>query len=159
MKQKELDIILKKHEMWLNGETNGERAALRHANLSDADLRNADLRHADLRNADLRNANLRDSNLSDADLRNANLSDADLRNANLNWCSNEDVAGVIVRKIQFDTSRKNNALSYWVDLGIWTTGCFQGYKEELIEEIEKTHENNEGLKMKYLKCIEFLEGL
>ena len=61
MTQKELDVILKKHKMWLNDEKGGERANLWNADLRNADLWNADLRDADLRNADLRNANLRNA--------------------------------------------------------------------------------------------------
>ena len=68
--------ILNKHKKWLFGESGGERADLRGANLCDADLCGADLRGADLCGADLRGANL-----CDADLRGANLCDADLRGA------------------------------------------------------------------------------
>ena len=50
--------ILKKHKDWLEGESDGERADLRGANLQDADLRVANLRGADLRDADLRVASL-----------------------------------------------------------------------------------------------------
>ena len=60
--------ILKKHKDWLDGESDGERADLRFA-----DLRGANLRRADLRGADLQGANLRDADLRFADLRGANL--------------------------------------------------------------------------------------
>ena len=35
--------ILTEHETWLNDNTKGQRANLRHADLQDADLRHADL--------------------------------------------------------------------------------------------------------------------
>ena len=109
--------ILKKHKDWLEGESDGEcadlrgadlrganlrRADLQGANLRDADLRGADLRGADLRRADLRGADLQGANLRDADLRcanlrGANLRDADLQGANLDfscfplWCGGLDI--------------------------------------------------------------------
>jgi len=115
MKQKELNEILRLHEMWLNDKEGGKRADfqqnnlqdanlrgallglanlqyadLRNANLQDANLRGAllglaDLQYADLRNADLRHADLCDANLRHADLRHADLLDTDLRNANLQY--------------------------------------------------------------------------
>ena len=63
----ELEVFLRKHKLWLNGDSNGERADLSNANLS-----NANLRYADLSNADLRYADLRYADLSNADLRYAN---------------------------------------------------------------------------------------
>ena len=92
-----LEKILKKHEMWLEGKEGGERADLRYTNLNGINLTGADLRYVNLSGADLRYANLRYANLSDADLRKTDLSnanlintglrDANLRNANLR-CAN-----------------------------------------------------------------------
>ena len=45
MNKKELNVILKRHEMWSKGKYNGI-----HANLRGADLRGADLEYADLYN-------------------------------------------------------------------------------------------------------------
>ena len=73
MDKKELDLILEKHEKWLDNENDGERANLRYA-----DLRDADLQHTDLQGADLRYADLRGVDLQDVDLRGANLRYADL---------------------------------------------------------------------------------
>jgi len=75
--------VLKKHEMWLNGEDGGEKAALHSANLRYANLHSADLRYADLRYADLRSADLRYADLRYANLHSADLHSADLRSANL----------------------------------------------------------------------------
>jgi len=79
----ELQIILKKHKRWINGEDGGEIADLRVANLSGADLSGADLSGADLSGADLRVANLRGADLRRANLSGADLSGADLRRANM----------------------------------------------------------------------------
>ena len=105
-----LNEILEKHKMWLNGEVDGERADLRYTNLSgvnlsgvdlseadlndvnlsNADLNNANLRNADLRGADLRDANLWNVNLRNADLRYANLRGINLRNSNLKYANLSD---------------------------------------------------------------------
>ena len=58
MERKKLDEILEKHQKWLDGDPDGERANLRRANLQDADLQDADLRRADLQGANLQGANL-----------------------------------------------------------------------------------------------------
>ena len=55
MEQKKLNEILKKHQKWLDGDPDGERANLRWADLQGADLQGADLRWADLQEANLFN--------------------------------------------------------------------------------------------------------
>ncbi|HDU1253419.1 TPA: pentapeptide repeat-containing protein [Listeria monocytogenes] len=150
MNQEELDIIVDNHEKWLRGEGDA-RADLRLADLSYADLRCADLRGADLRGADLRWANL-----SYADLSYANLRRADLSYADLNWINWRDVVGLTVIAVQINTTRKNNQITYIKELEIWTTGCFQGTLEELKTSIENTHKDNEKLKAKYYRVIDFI---
>ena len=87
MDKKELDLILEKHEKWLDNENDGERANLRYA-----DLRDADLQHTDLQGADLRYADLRGVDLQDVDLRGANLRYADLDYSCCPlWCGSLDV--------------------------------------------------------------------
>ena len=63
MEQEELNEALKKHRLWLQNKSGGERADLRWADLREADLREADLSRADLRWADLRGADLRGADL------------------------------------------------------------------------------------------------
>ncbi|HDU1181440.1 TPA: pentapeptide repeat-containing protein [Listeria monocytogenes] len=170
MKQEELDIILENHEKWLRDE-GGERADLRCADLSNANLRHADLSNADLSNADLREADLREVNLSYADLSNADLSNADLSNADLsnadlrevnlsyadlNWVNWQDVRGLTVVAVQVDTTRKNNQITYIKELDIWTTGCFQGTLDELKVSIEIAHRDNEKLRKRYYRVIDFI---
>ena len=90
--------VLVKHQKWLNGYPDGERADLRGADLNGADLNGADLRgaylrgaylrgayliRADLRGADLRRADLRGAYLTGADLTGADLNEADLNGADL----------------------------------------------------------------------------
>lgn len=67
MTQKELNVILEKHQKWLQGEPGGERANLQMANLQWVDLQEANLQWANLQWANLRGANLRGANLRGAD--------------------------------------------------------------------------------------------
>ncbi|EAE2578521.1 TPA_asm: hypothetical protein GYR87_01440 [Listeria monocytogenes] len=150
MKQEELDIILENHGKWLRNE-GGEKA-----DLSNADLKNTNLRFANLRLADLRFADLSNANLSIADLSYANLRRADLSYADLNWINWRDVVGLTVIAVQINTTRKNNQITYIKELEIWTTGCFQGTLEELKTSIENTHKDNEKLKAKYYRVIDFI---
>ncbi|EDJ9853442.1 hypothetical protein GFS65_11430 [Listeria monocytogenes] len=155
MKQEELDIILEKHEKWLRDE-GGERADLTSADLRHTNLSNAVLTGADLRHANLTNANLTNAVLTGADLRHANLTNANLSDANLTWVNWQDVRGLTVVAVQVDTTRKNNQIAYIKELHIWTTGCFQGKLYKLKSSIEKTHKDNEKLKAKYYRVIDFI---
>ncbi|EEO0617643.1 pentapeptide repeat-containing protein [Listeria monocytogenes] len=136
-------------------------ADLRGADLSNANLRFANLRFADLRGADLSNVNLSYANLSNADLSNVNLSNAnfrgvDLSDANLNWVNWQHVEGLTVICVQVDTTRKNNQIAYIKELDIWTTGCFQGTLDELKASVEQTHKDNEKLRKRYYRVIDFI---
>ncbi|EKZ4851796.1 pentapeptide repeat-containing protein [Listeria monocytogenes] len=175
MNQEELDIIFENHGKWLLNEggeradlsnadlknTNLRLAYLRGADLSNANLRGANLRFADLRGADLSNVNLSYANLSNADLNNANLSNAnfrgvDLSDANLNWVNWQHVEGLTVICVQVDTTRKNNQIAYIKELDIWITGCFQGTLDELKASVEQTHGDNEKLRKRYYRVIDFI---
>ncbi|EKM3347882.1 pentapeptide repeat-containing protein [Listeria monocytogenes] len=145
MKKEELDIILENHGKWLRDE-GGERA----------DLTSADLRHTNLSNAVLTGADLRHANLTNADLSNADLSNANLTNAVLTWVNWQDVRGLTVVAVQVDTTRKNNQIAYIKELHIWTTGCFQGKLYKLKSSIEKTHKDNEKLRKRYYRVIDFI---
>ncbi|HAO5940597.1 TPA: pentapeptide repeat-containing protein [Listeria monocytogenes] len=146
-------------------------AYLRGADLSNANLRGANLRFADLRGADLSNVNLSNANLSiadlnnavltgadltNADLTNADLTGADLTNADLNWVKWQHVEGLTVICVQVDTTRRNNQIAYIKELDIWTTGCFQGTLDELKASVEQTHKDNEKLRKRYYRVIDFI---
>ncbi|MGJ6140271.1 pentapeptide repeat-containing protein [Listeria monocytogenes] len=165
MNQEELDIILENHGKWLRNE-GGDRADLSNADLKNTNLRFANLRLAYLRGADLSNANLRGANLRFADLRGADLSNVnlsyanfrgvDLSDANLNWVNWQHVEGLTVICVQVDTTRKNNQIAYIKELDIWTTGCFQGTLDELKASVEQTHKDNEKLRKRYYRVIDFI---
>ncbi|EAE3078338.1 pentapeptide repeat-containing protein [Listeria monocytogenes] len=146
-------------------------ADLRGAYLSNANFRGVDLRFADLKNTNLRFANLSYANLRFADLSYANLSNADLSNvnlsnanfrgvdlsdANLNWVNWQHVEGLTVICVQVDTTRKNNQIAYIKELDIWITGCFQGTLDELKASVEQTHKDNEKLRKRYYRVIDFI---
>ncbi|HAA4768801.1 TPA_asm: hypothetical protein GET95_13405 [Listeria monocytogenes] len=155
MNQAELDVVIEKHEKWLR-DGYGERANLSYADLRDANLSGANLRCADLRCADLRCADLSGANLSYADLSGADLSGANLSYADLNWINWRDVVSLTVIAVQINTTRKNNQITYIKELEIWTTGCFQGTLEELKDSIEQTHDNNDFLKRRYYRAINYI---
>ncbi|EAD9146774.1 pentapeptide repeat-containing protein [Listeria monocytogenes] len=136
-------------------------ANLSNANLSIADLSNANLSITDLSNAnlsiaDLSNANLSITDLSNANLYNANLRGTDLSDANLNWVNWQHVEGLTVICVQVDTTRKNNQITYIKELDIWITGCFQGTLDELKASVEQTHKDNEKLRKRYYRVIDFI---
>ena len=156
----ELNEILEEHKKWLSGD-GGKQADLSNTDLSNTDLNHTDLRHTNLYNANLRYANLRgvdltDVNLTDVDLKGVDLINANLTGAYLRYCNTEFVTGQNVISVQVNTSRENNKISYWKDLGIWTTGCFQGKLEELKERIEETHKDNRFLDDRYQRAIEYI---
>lgn len=94
MEAKEINEILEKHQMWLDGRDDGVYANLRYANLRDTDLCNANLCNADLRNADLRYANLSNANLRNVNLRDANLLGADISGADIRCADLRDAKNV-----------------------------------------------------------------
>ncbi|ECQ8345383.1 pentapeptide repeat-containing protein [Listeria monocytogenes] len=155
MNQEELDIILENHGKWLRNE-GGDRADLSNADLKNTNLRFANLRLAYLRGADLSNANLRGADLSNVNLSYANLRLAYLSDANLNWVNWQHVEGLTVICVQVDTTRKNNQIAYIKELDIWTTGCFQGTLDELKASVEQTHKDNEKLRKRYYRVIDFI---
>ncbi|HHP9092613.1 TPA: pentapeptide repeat-containing protein [Listeria monocytogenes] len=155
MNQAELDVVIEKHEKWLR-DGYGERANLSYADLRDANLSGADLRCADLSGANLSYADLSGADLRCADLRCADLSGANLSYADLNWINWRDVVSLTVIAVQINTTRKNNQITYIKELEIWTTGCFQGTLEELKDSIEQTHDNNDFLKRRYYRAINYI---
>ena len=85
--------IIAKHQKWLNGDPDGERAILYGANLYGANLYGANLNGADLSGAhligaNLIRANLRGAYLTGADLNGAYLNGADLNGADLRGAMN-----------------------------------------------------------------------
>jgi len=145
MNSEKLSEILASHRLWVfSGETSGERADLRDANLRDVNLRDVNLRGANLQNTDLAGANLRDAfllnanleganlqnaslqgvYLKSANLRGANLKSASLRGASLRWAElvgailkNADLCSASLRDANFESANLGNASLRGADLG------------------------------------------
>lgn len=161
MDKEELRAILKKHKKWILGKSGGERAMLVDTDLACADLSCADLSCinlscSDLTYADLAGADLTEAKLICANLAGADLTGADLTGADLTGTMTKQMIGKSVISVQVDTSRPNKIISYWADLGIWTTGCFQGSLDELREKIEEKHKDNAFLRERYHRVIHFI---
>lgn len=134
MRQEELNEVLEKHKLWLDGKDGGVKANLSYANLRGADLRNANLRGADLRRAnlicaDLRCANLREANLSGPDLRGADLRGADLDYSCLPlWCGSLSA--------NFDDKQLKQIAYHLVKAGLQSNNASEETKEELSKLID-----------------------
>ncbi|EAF1728605.1 pentapeptide repeat-containing protein [Listeria monocytogenes] len=160
MKQEELDIILENHGKWLLNE-GGERANLSNIDLNGIDLSGSNLERAYLKNTNLTGANLSNVNMQSTYLRGVNfeeacLTGANLSNADLNWINWQSIQGLTAVVVQVDTTRRNNQITYIKELGIWTTGCFQGTVYELRAAVEIAHRHNEKLKKRYYRVIDFI---
>ena len=132
--KEELERFLRKHKLWLDNSTEGEKANLRDANLRGADLRDANLCHADLRGANLCGADLCGADLRDANLRGADLRDANLRDANLDysclplWCGSLSA--------HFDDKQLAQIAYHLVKAGINSKNASDETKTELAKLID-----------------------
>lgn len=92
MTQEELQIILEKHEKWLNNVPGGECANLESANLKGVNLKGANLIYANLEGVNFADANLTCANLEGVNFKGADLKRANLIGANIDyscwplWC-------------------------------------------------------------------------
>lgn len=87
MTYEELNVVLEKHKLWLDGDPGGKRANLAFKDLSGATLSGANLKMANFYGANLSRANLIRTNLFGANLSRANLSRVNLSRANLSVAS------------------------------------------------------------------------
>lgn len=106
--QSKINLIVKKHQNYLVGKPNGQRANLSGLDLSGLNLGMADLREADLHGATLSNAYMLSANLSGADLSDAKLAGATLCHAVLTGAN-------LSRAFLFGTNLSLADLS-WADL-------------------------------------------
>ena len=134
--KEQLDDILRKHALWINNKSRGERADLRGANLHEADLHEADLRGANLHEANLYQANLheadlRGANLHEANLYRANLHEADLRRANLRGADlhEADLRGADLRGANLRGADLHEAKNLNFPIACPEEGSFIGFKK------------------------------
>lgn len=112
----------------------------------DANLKNVYFKYTTLIDVDFRSSNLRYTSFSTAKI----------KNIFVTHTTPMSVFGQRVICTQVNTSRKNNLISYWADLGIWTTGCFQGTLEELRQKVAETHKDNPFLRARYERAINYI---
>lgn len=185
MTRQELDKVLEKHRLWLEGKVGGERAYLEGANLGRANLDGACLARANFERANLKGvsfvgtnlmkANLEGANLIMANLEGANLIGAGLEGANLSGASliganlaKTNLLGAILTRTKLDIkfrcigpigSRQDYlAFKVWPD---GRTECMTEYWIGTLEEFEKDvkelDEDNE-FRMQYQRAIAFLRA-
>ena len=81
--QKELNILVKKHEDWLKNEAKGKSPSFAGLDLSGLEIKGANLYHSDFKGSCLRGCNFRYADLGYSDLEGADLTGANLKNTNL----------------------------------------------------------------------------
>lgn len=136
-----------------------EGASIKAAYLDYANLVGSDISYVAMNGTSLNNVNLKGANITAADLRHADLSNANLENTSLTRVNTENLRGCAVYSVQMPISQRNARLSYWKELNIWTVSYFQGTKCELFEYIDERHKDNEKIRNRYFKAIEFIESM
>lgn len=111
---------------------------------------------ADLHNVDFERTTLSDVDFTQSNLYKVDFSEVNIEKIRVNQTIPLEIIGQKVICTLVDTSRKNNLISYWADLGIWTTGCFQGTLEELRKAVAKTHKDNPFLRARYERAINYI---
>jgi hypothetical protein len=101
----ELETLLSKHRLWIDGKEGGERLDLSGKKLRGADFRNCDLKGsifgeveaigADFSGADLENASFEKANLTNANFENCNLKNVNICDAKMDGIK---VEGAIIGK-------------------------------------------------------------
>lgn len=86
MSQEELDNIIAKHEKWLSGDPDGERAVLSGFMFDRLDLSSHNLSHAVIRDCYFKMCNITKSSLLDSDLTESNFNFCDLSFAKMYRC-------------------------------------------------------------------------
>lgn len=87
MSQKELDNIITKHEKWLSGDPDGERAVLSGYMFDRLDLSSRNLRHSRIIHCYFRMCDITKSSLQDSDLTESAFKFCDLSYAKMGMCS------------------------------------------------------------------------
>ena len=120
-------------------------------NISDSNFTSANLKNVNFTCTTLDNVNFTHSNLCSVNFSSTNIKKI--------WVAQAVSMNVLGQKVictQVNTSRPNNLIAYWANLGIWTTGCFQGTLEELRKKVAKTHKDNPFLRSRYERAINYI---
>ena len=87
MTQQELNEILRKHKLWLDGKEGGERANMQSAHMRSANMQSANMQSAHMRSADMQCANMQRADMQCADMRYADMQCADMRYADMRYAN------------------------------------------------------------------------
>lgn len=137
---------------------NFKNAILKYAKFVSCHIVDGIYHNAILDDARFLRTNLFNANFQNAKLAGAFFAVSTVENARLNWATSTYMHGQKVICVQVDTSRTNNLISYWANLGVWTTGCFQGTLEELREAVAETHKDRPFLRARYERAINYILG-
>ena len=83
IEQGELDELVRKHKLWLEGKDGGEKLVLIDCDLTGSNLTGSDLSRSNLTGSNLTRSNLTGSNLTRSNLTRSNLRGSDLSRSNL----------------------------------------------------------------------------
>lgn len=131
-------------------------ANLAYSNFNQCNITNTTYHFANLKNAVFENTTLDNVNFAYSNLYNVDFSTANIEKICVARTIPIRIIGQKVICTQVNTSRLNNLIAYWADLGIWTTGCFQGTLEELREAVAKKHKDNPFLRSRYERAINYI---
>lgn len=141
--------------------TNFDNTEFSYANLAYSNFNQCNITNTTYHFANLKNAVFENTTLSDVDFTYSNLYKTNFSNAKIEsiYVTNAipiKIKGQKVICAQVNTSRRNNLISYWADLGIWTTGCFQGTLEGLKKAVVNKHKGNPFLLTRYARAINYI---
>lgn len=161
--QKELDIVLEKHRLWLERKDGGERADLSYTDLSYLDFLEANLKFANFRHSNLKHVWLLGTNLEAANLLDTNLEEAFICNTNLNNI------GYNKKIYQVTDVGRDNGYTYFIpESHKVICGFWNHFEGGTLEEFEKRVESvygedgeypNEKYYRQYRAVIRYFEML
>lgn len=132
------------------------RAIMNCTDVIQCNISDSNFAYADLKNANFERTTLDNVDFTCSNLHGVNFSSTNIEKIRVPQTSPRKIIGQKIICVQVNTSRENNLISYWTDLGIWTTGCFQGTLEELREAVAKTHKYNPFLRDRYERAINYI---
>ena len=154
MTYEELNAVLEKHKLWLDGDPGGKRANLAFkdlsgATLSGANLIGANLCWANLSGVDLSGANLCEANLSRANLSGANLSRANLSRANL---FGANLSRANLSRVNLSRANLSMASLFRANLSYANLCGAKFYKSDLRKAVLDDVITDEGTSFFHLRC-------
>lgn len=157
----DLELILKKHKLWLRNETGGEMADLKNVNLEGANLRSVDLRAVDLRGANLSSADMSGANLANTVLYNVDFTNTNLSGVDINFIKLGDckLRGTILDD-EFiyigNIGSRNSQTIVNLTKDIVVCGCFSGTLKEFEQRVKSVY-GGKNKNKHYYDYIDFIK--